>query len=123
MGGHAVAGFPAWPVAGFPTRAIAGSLRSMRLMDGATSRPPSTSNRISMVAQNVHFISAAWANIGVPVSVTCDPDFEESAVRDALKLVSTHDGCPVPHTFHGSSQAAFLNAAWKGGFASSIWSG
>merc|ERR1711998_17602 len=78
---------------------------------------------ISMVAQNVHFISAAWANIGVPVSVTCDPDFEESAVRDALKLVSTHDGCPVPHTFHGSSQAAFLNAAWKGGFASSIWSG
>merc|ERR1712070_101129 len=76
-----------------------------------------------MVARNVKAISLAWADIGVPVSVTCDPDFEESAVRDALKLVTTNDGCPGPIAQIDSSQARFLNAAWKGGFASSIWSG
>merc|ERR1711998_426677 len=77
----------------------------------------------AMVAKNVKRISLAWEDIGVPVSVTCDPDFEESAVRDALKLVTTSDGCPGPIAQIDSSQARFLNAAWKGGFASSIWSG
>jgi hypothetical protein len=76
-----------------------------------------------MVARNVKAISLAWADLGVPVSVTCDPDFEESTVRDALKLVTTSDGCPGPIAQIDSSQARFLNAAWKGGFASSIWSG
>merc|ERR1712070_285868 len=76
-----------------------------------------------MVARNVKAILMAWLDLGVPVSVTCDPDFEESAVRDALKLVTTSDGCPGPIAQIDSSQARFLNAAWKGGFASSIWSG
>merc|ERR1712146_84184 len=79
---------------------------------------------VSMVAKNVNAIGLAWKSIGVPVSVTCDPDFEESAVRDALKLVSLDEpGCPVPLAFVGSMQARFLNEGWKTGFASIFWSG
>jgi hypothetical protein len=77
----------------------------------------------SMVATHARSILHAWDGIGVPVSVTCDPDFEESAVRDALKLVTMNDGCPVPIAQAGSLQAKFLNAAWKSAFAKSIWSG
>jgi len=81
-----------------------------------------------MLFYNAQKVYLAWKDVGVPVSVTCDPDFEESAVRDALKLkqsVNVIDDllCPAPDPTPGSQQAAFLNTNWKASVAQSIWSG
>jgi len=79
-----------------------------------------------MLFYNVKKVHDAWKDVGVPVAVTCDPDFEESAVRDALKLQlpKGYEGaCPEPDHTENSLQASFLNDNWKVGFAQSIWSG
>merc|ERR1711988_397752 len=70
----------------------------------------------TMIARRAADVQFAWDSVGVPVSVTCDPDFEESVVRDAVKVAKppTRSGgddtsCPPPLKTPGSLQSLFLN--------------
>merc|ERR1711865_788306 len=87
-------------------------------------------NLLPLIGKQLQNYRRAWEERPVlPVAPICDADFEESLVRDAIKIakVDTDENditgsCPDPEEIR-SQQMRFLNDNWVKGIASFFWKG
>jgi len=87
-------------------------------------------NLLPLIGKQLQNYRRAWEGRTVlPVAPICDADFEESLVRDAIKIakVDTDENditgsCPDPEEIR-SMQMRFLDDNWVKGIASFFWKG
>jgi len=84
---------------------------------------------LPMVGEQLNRYATAWDHkAGVlPIHPHCDADFEESLVRDAIKIEATDDSnqtsisCPPPVISNQVLQMRSLNGKWQQSFAKLFW--
>jgi len=86
---------------------------------------------LPMVGNRLIEYATAWKTVPVhlPIHPHCDADFEESLVRDAIKIEAPNDedqlgiSCPAPQISAQSSQMRSLDKSWHRALASVFWEG
>merc|ERR1711865_849961 len=86
---------------------------------------------LPMVGKQLLRYTEAWNHVPdfLPVHPHCDADFEESLVRDAIKIEAPNDenqdtiSCPSPSISQQASQMKSLDKTWRRSLAGVFWEG